>query len=56
MYHDKTPGGKSYLYNRTLKKGCPHLIKLVNREKNMKTALGAIRADTINANSPVVKI
>jgi|TARA_B110001450_G_C17513972_1_gene437623 hypothetical protein len=41
MYSTSNPGGKAYLYHRTLKKGCPHLLKYVNKEKNKKASLGA---------------
>jgi hypothetical protein len=56
MYSNGSPGGKSYLYHRTLKKACPHLLKLVNKEKNRKTSLGAIRGGSYNIHANGVQM
>lgn len=51
MYSYENPGGKAYLYQRTLKKGCPHLLKYINKEKNRKTINGDVRAGSYNVHA-----
>lgn len=48
MYTDVNPGGKSYLYHRTLKRGCPKLVKLANKETNRMITQGVIRGSSFN--------